>query len=375
MRLFFLLLFFQIFTCLSFAQSSGELYERPRNVRSLGMGGVYIPFVNGPDAIVHNPAALGRVEGINFHLAEVNIGANGEEAYEIYKDLDELDDPNTYNGLFGKRLWAQVNGQTSFAIPYFGMGYYTDYNVSLELHNPGFPEFETYFRNDQAYVIAGAFTIGPGAYVGIAGKKVDRWGGDTQDLGLSTIANASDLEAIGDNFDNKGTGYGIDIAVLQEIDLPFLKPTLTAVWQDVGSTAFTQTGGADAPPRIAQNLSVGAGVLLDLPGLDVSAGVEGRHLLEPDIQIGKKVHLGAEVSLPLIDVRAGYSQGYLSYGVGLNLFILRVDAASYTEELGVYPGQTAEQRYMVAISLDLGFDADFKFTDNNGKKRRLKQRR
>ncbi|MNS96079.1 hypothetical protein D3C72_1303620 [compost metagenome] len=242
------------------------------------------------------------------------------------------------------------------------------------MHNPGFPEFDTYFRNDAAYIIGGAFTLGPKTYGGVSVKRMERWGGESQDLGLTTIANADDFRAIGDNFENKGQGYGLDVAVMSELEGP-LSPTLAVVWQDVGSTAFTKTAGADAPPRINQNLSFGAGMGIDLPGLDWVVGIEGRHLLEPDIQIGKKLHIGTELSLPLIDVRAGYSQGYMSYGAGLNLFILRVDAASYTEELGVYPGQTAEARYMVSVSIDLGFDANFKFTDNNGKKRRLKQRR
>ncbi len=75
---------------------------------------------------------------------------------------------------------------------------------------------------------------------------------------------------------------------MTEIPAPFLKPTLALVWQDVGSTSFNKTDGADAPPHIEQNLSFGAGLGLDLPGLDWSIGAELRHLLEPDVDIGKK---------------------------------------------------------------------------------------
>jgi hypothetical protein len=372
-----LLIFFFSLTFFNsaWAQSQGPLYERPRTARSLGMGGMFIPIVNDTDALLYNPAALAKVQGINFHLIEAGVSANGKEAYDIYKDLGDLNDPNTYNGLFGKRLWAEVTGKTAVAVPYFGFGYYTDYDVSLELHNPGFPTFETYFKNDAAIMIGNAFALGPNAYGGVAVKRIDRWGGETIDLGLSTIANADDLKAIGDNFDNKGQGYGLDLAVMTDIEGGPLKSTLALVWQDVGSTAFTKTSGADAPPRINQNLSFGYGAGIDLPGLDWMFGIEGRHLLEPEIQIGKKVHIGTELSLPLIDVRAGINQGYVTYGAGLNLFLFRIDAAVYTEELGVYPGQTAEERYMVSLSIDLSFDANFKFTDNNGKKRKLKQRR
>jgi hypothetical protein len=193
-------------------------------------------------------------------------------------------------------------------------------------------------------------------------------------LGLSTVVDGADLQSIADQFDDKGVGYGVDIAWLQEIKAP-LNPTVTIVWQDVGSTAFTQTAGDSAPVHIDQNLSAGAAIGIDLPGLDWTVGIEGRHLLDADIQLGKKLHVGTELSLPLIDLRAGLNQGYFSYGVGLNFLLFRLDAVSYTEELGVYPGQTADNRYMIGLSIDLGFDANFNFQDNNGKRRKLKQRR
>ena len=157
-------------------------------------------------------------------------------------------------------------------------------------------------------------------------------------------------------------------------DAPF-HPTLAVVWQDMGMTSFTKTDGIDAPPRIHDNVSVGFGTFVDLPGLDWTNSIELQHLTESDEQIGKKVHLGTEISLPLIDLRAGINQGYTTYGAGFDFFLFKVDAAYYKEELGVYPGQTPDTRYEIGISLDLSFDANFSFTDNDGKRRRLKQRR
>jgi hypothetical protein len=358
---------------ISYAQS---LSEFARNARALGMGGVYIPFVNGADAVFYNPAALGKVQGLDIKAAEVGVSLNSLSK----EDLDELqnfdaNDPSTYNGLYGKRVWLQATGKTAIAVGNFAIGYLNDNEVSLELHNPTYPQFETYFRQDIGYYLGYAFNIAPGTYMGVAAKRVDRWGGTMQELTLTDVSNASSMSDIGDRFDDKGQAYGIDMAIATTVDLPLLKPTLALVWQDIGNTAFKKTAGDDAPPHITQNLSAGAGVTLDLPGLDLAAGAELRHLLEPDIEAGKKIHLGAEVSLPVIDLRAGYSQGYLSYGVGINLFILHIDAVSYTEELGAYPGQTADNRYMISVGVDLSFDADFKFTDNQGKRRKLKQRR
>ena len=152
-------------------------------------------------------------------------------------------------------------------------------------------------------------------------------------------------------------------------------PRFSVVWQDVGSTAFSKTAGTDAPPRIRDNLSVGVSTSLDLPGLDLVAGLEYKHATESEYQFGQKVHLGTEISLPLIDIRGGISQGYASYGLGFNLFFVRFDVAQYTEEMGAYPGQTPQERLQAGLSIELGFDADFKLTSKDGKRRKLKQRR
>ncbi len=352
------------------------MYETARSIRSLGMGGVYIPIVKDTDALFYNPAALGRLDGMDIQLINVGLGANITDPEKI-SALTEIDpsDPTTFNALFGEKYWFGGAGKVAVAVPYFGVGYFTDYSVELELHNPAFPEFQTYFLNDSGFVVGGAVAILPNTYLGMNFKKIVRWGGTVQDLGLDAIVGGgTSMEAIGNSFDSKGTGYGLDLALTTELPFP-LKPTFAIVWQNVGDVAFTKTAGTEAPPHIHQNLSIGAGMDLDLPGLDIAVGAEARHLTDYDVQLGKKLHIGAEISLPILDFRAGYSQGYLSYGVGVNLLVFRLDAVSYTEELGVYPGQTADNRYLIGLSIDLSFDANFNFQDNNGKRRKLKQRR
>lgn len=355
--------------------SAQEINQMYRSIRTLGMGGAALTTIRGSEALFVNPAAMGRIEGLDIHLLGVNLGGRmlSTEDLDAIKNLDQ-NDPSTYNDLFGRRIYANAMGSAAVALPYLGFGYYTDYTVSLELHNPGFPSFTTYFRNDEAYVIGGSYPLGPKTSLGLALKRINRWGGDVQELGLGTVANAGDIQGVMNEFQNKGTGYGADFALMTEADTP-LNPTLTVVWKDIGSTAFTKTAGSDEPSHIPQNLGAGVALGVDLPGLDWVIALEGQHLLDPDIQIGKKLHLGTEISLPFLDLRAGVNQGYVSYGVGMDFFIFRIDAASYTEELGVYPGQSADNRVMVGLSIDLSFDANFKFTDNSGKKRKLKQRR
>lgn len=369
----FLFLFFILISSLQ--AGAQEIYQGYRNARSMGMGGVAITMVQGAEALFVNPAAMGKNSAIDIHAMGLNLGGRSLSAQDL-EDIQALDasDPSTYNNLFGKRIFVDALGSTAFTTPFIGVGYYTDYRLSLELHNPGYPEFTTYFKNDQAYVVGGAYPLGAKSYLGMAFRKLDRWGGDVKELGLTVVADGGDLQSLMNQFSNKGTGYGIDLSFISQVEAP-LNPTFALVWQNIGDTSFRKTAGEDAPTHVDQDLSAGVSLGFDLPGIDWVIALEARHLLDSEIQIGKKAHLGTELSLGFIDLRAGLNQGYVTYGVGCDFFIFKLDAVSYTEEIGAYPGQTADNRLMVGLSIDLGFDANFKFTDNNGKKRKLKQRR
>ncbi len=364
---------FSFLTCLRDAQAQ-EIFRLGRSIRSAGMGNVHIPLATGTEALFYNPASLAKNPGLNFNFLTLGLGLNGLEAIDLITAGSSITSPSEYNQFFGKKVWLEAEGHLGITVPNFGVGYLTEYHATFELHNPGFPKFQTYFNNDNVTALGGGFSLGNKSFFGFTLKKIDRWGGDIVDLDLSTIANANSLASIGDNFANKGQGYGIDMAIMKEIEAP-TSPTVSLVWQDVGNTAFQKTGGTTEPPHIAQNVSVGLGGGFDLPGLDWAYGIEANHLLETDIQAGKKIHLGTELSLPIIDLRAGINQGYMTYGIGINLLVFRIDAATYTEELGAYTGQSGQNRWLIGLSMDMSFDANFTLSDNDGKKRKLKRRR
>jgi hypothetical protein len=159
-------------------------------------------------------------------------------------------------------------------------------------------------------------------------------------------------------------------------------PIATLVWKDVGSTTFAKTSGSKAPPHLAENLILGLGYEFDGPGIDARAGFEYRNIRTTNIQLGQKIHMGAEISLPLVDLRFGVSQGYATYGLGLNLWLFNLDIAQYTVEEGAYPGQTPDQRIQIGLTMDLSVDADFSIfrgkgsgSRNGGSRRKLKERR
>lgn len=349
-----------------------EIFEYNRPVRALGMGNVYSVFVRDVDAVTVNPAALAFVSAISWEMVDAAFGVNGLDAYENFRSLGDISSPSDYDQIVGKKIWISLFAKTALVMPYFGFTAYNDGKLSAIIRNPAYPEFDVQFMNDTGLGFAGALPVGPLASVGFGVKRVTRWGGN-QTIGLGTIASGN-ASSITDQFQNKGIGYGFDLAFMMKIP-GAMNPTVALTWMDVGSTAFSKISGSEAPPRLQDNLSLGLGSTMDLPGLDISAGMEYRHITENGLQIGKKLHFGTEISLPFVDLRAGLSQGYPTFGAGFNFFFMRLDAASYKVETGDYPGQSPESRIQVGLSFELSVDADFKFYAKDGKKRKLKQRR
>lgn len=352
---------------------SAELYEFSRPVRSLGMGGVYLPFVSSTDAVLWNPAVLASVSEFAWEVGDIGVGLNGQDALRFKEALEDesCDGAACFGDLYGIPIWLGAHGASKFVTPRFGVAVFTNGMISGMLNNPAFPNLDLTYINDYGVAAAYGFPLAPQLNAGLTLKRTNRRGG-SQQVSLSTVTSGG--ESVLDEFDQRGTAYGIDLGL--QWTLLGLPETVVALhWQDVGSTAFAPDGSQTAPDRIRDNLSLGVGQFIDLPGLDLRYGLEYRHITLAGEQLGKKLHVGAELSLPLVDVRAGLYQGYPTLGAGVDFFFLRLDAATYTEETGVYPGQTPSQRYKVGLSINLAMDADFSFRQADGKPRRLKQRR
>jgi len=65
----------------------------------------------------------------------------------------------------------------------------------------------------------------------------------------------------------------------------------------------------------------------------------------------KKVHVGGEYQTKMLSLRGGFNSGYPSFGVGLNLWLVKLDYAFYGDELGMYAGQIVEWNHMISASI------------------------
>lgn len=352
--------------------SSAELISYGQNIRAHGMGGVRVASGYEATVLLWNPAALNYSKGLRLDLFGLGMGTNGVQNASAYSNLGTISDLNDLGPLYGKPLWTGLNGYAALSVPNVGFAVFNEGYLDLEFNNPAFPEMNVKYYNDYGYSMGAALPLGAGASIGVAVKRITRSGG-VRSVGADLL-NGFDSSTVAAMFTDEGVGYGLDAGFMFKAPVPF-SPTFSLAWQNIGRTEFQLTKGTVTPDGIRDNLTMGMTVNGDVGVAGMAAGVEYRHIGLQGEQLGKKLHMGAEVSLLNMDFRAGFYQGYTTYGFGLDLFLFQIDASAYTVERGAYPGQTPDNRLELGISASFGFDPNFNLISLGGKNRNLKQRR
>ena len=374
-RYFSVVLFFCFFP---FAVRAAELSEPWSSARAMGMGNAFTAVATEGEALFYNPAALARVTGFHWTLMDPRLGVNGPQALDVATiasgsgtTADKLND------LYGKAVWLGGGMKTSFAVPYFGIAAYANGDAGINLQNPAYPQMNLNYIFDYGVAVGAAVDLVPKIWsLGFTARRVNRTG-TTLPLGPSILATL-DTDAIMARLKDRGTGYGLDLGTMVTLPSP-IRPTFSFTIRNFGYTAFSHDEGLQAPPRSEPDMTLGGSFVIDLPLLTITPAIDYRFMDRGDIQTGKKLHLGVEIDLPLLTLRAGLNQGYYTAGLGLDAGVVSLEAATYGVELGEFPGQLEDRRYLVQFKLELGMDGDaFSFSGLNGSsgsRRKLKQRR
>ena len=222
----------------------------------------------------------------------------------------------------------------------------------MSVQNPPLTEIDANAFNDFGYAVGVGVPIGPFVQVGIEGRYIKRTG--TQNVYTGASLASLNMDQIKSDLTNWGRGYEFDMGTNFLVPTPIFLLDLSVVWQNVGMTSYTQAPGNHIPSDPA-NLTAGLAAEIHLPLMTIRPALDYRHALNEDVQLWRRWNMGVEVSLPFISVRGGYGEGYYSLRRHKLLFSVRssVDAASYGVELGDYPGQIQDRRYIAQATIEL----------------------
>lgn len=332
------------------------------SVRALGMGDAFTAVADDDSSLFYNPAGLARVRGLNMKFFSVDAGVNNLSQYQNFTALKSASTGsnfgNSLSGLYGQHAFAGAGVESMFTMPMFGIGVYDHLGATIQVNNPVYPAMHARLLNDYGYVMGVGVPLSPFLHVGADVKYIKRTGVD-QDFGPSSLAdmNPNNIES---QVTPWGIGYGADLGVTAILPAPFFSAAFSAAWKNIGKIEFKSPSNSPIPDE-DNDVVLGTALNFDLPLVTITPAVDYTYLTDTQLQMTRKVNFGVEIALPIISLRGGFHEGYYTAGVGMNMGLFRVDAATYGVELGDYPGQIEDRRYVLQFTMKLGignFSAD-----------------
>ena len=350
-----------------------EYYSVSRSIRALGMGGAFYGCSDDESALFYNPAGLALYRGGNQLMVstEAQISSGGESAVQTLLDLEQSKGVSSMvsslEGLQGTPVYGGLNVFPYYVHKYFAMGLLVD-DLKADMSFLGRDAESTLDLtaiSDSGLFMGFAVPVSSHLFVGANVKALYRAGGH-KEFSLVDIVNSSNASL--QNLGGAGAGVDADIGVQTQWEKTTgVNGGLGASINNLAASTFPLFRVDGAPPGLVRMASVGG--YLELPGnhvynylrflLDLSefslGGESDPDLGARDGSFFKHVDLGAEMPLNgWIFVRAGLHQGDYTFGLGLNLNYLKLDFATYGEELDSGVGRLSSRRYMLRLAFGFG---------------------
>ena len=371
----------------SLQAQTGELRRPGQGVRNLGMGNTGIGLSFDENALFYNPAGLASVDSILVgfpFLMEVS-----DDSVNIIKEVSKLSGDSKNADivalLMGKRVHFRSLIDLNLIMPFgelmtFGAAHGIELQFDFGVRNPVAIEIDFGFRLDRINNFGFALPVARGRWlVGAGVETIERCDIPLTTATFGTVLNNSDI----------GSSIGKcelnDLKRAQTFNFGFqrrletasaLKMTWGVTANNVGGLKFkrsdNETSPADQNPEYSTGFSwqPSWGLVRLLYAIDIR-DLTMEHADDTDCQskkstdcLWKRLHMGTEIGIFPIDsgastfaIRAGFNQGYFTYGFELNPFIvfrgLNIQYAVYKTETGSKIGDRPDKRKV--FQLNLGF--------------------
>ncbi len=362
---YFLILLF-LFSVIGVFQAYATPYPfQYQGARQQGMGGAFVGIADNSQSLYYNAAGLINLKENEFQFFQGtfqrgietrnSLGTREDIANNNLSSLSLAIQDNQVLATLTDQvgLYSYINlwtNQFSYFVSWesfnFTFAPYSRSNFLININNVFDPHTRVSILVDVGIYTGVAVKIGAGLSLGATLRGFVRYEIDS----VYTLAELDDSTFLKDfKSDIKGlkkNNTSSDISFFWSVPLPFelFQWSLGASFENF----YTTTDDT-------KTLNLGTSIewlLLD-EYLAVRLGFDFRDVLyniDSDRSLGKRLHTGLEVSHKLLYLykfsgRVGISQGYLSYGLGVDIGeIFNLDYALFTEEIGAYAGQIGNTR-------------------------------
>ena len=366
---------------------TGELRRPGQGVRNLGMGNTGIGLSFDENALFYNPAGLASVDtilvGFPF-LVEVS-----DDSVNIIEEVSKLSGDSKNADivalLMGKRVHFRNLIDLNLIIPFgelmtFVAAHGIEWQFDFGVRNPVAIEIDFGARLDRINNFGFALPVARGRWlVGAGVETIERCDIPLTTATFGTVLNNSDIgSSIGKcDLNDLKRAQTFNFGFQRRLETASaLKMTWGVTANNVGGLKFkrsdNETSPADQNPEYSTGFSwqPSWGQLRLLYAIDIR-DLTMKHADDTDCQskkstdcLWKRLHIGTEIGISPIDsgastfaIRAGFNQGYFTYGFELNPFIvfrgLNIQYAVYKTETGNQIGDRPDKRKV--FQLNFGF--------------------
>ena len=373
------------------------LYKDPR---IMSMGGADNAIGGYSTSIFSNPAGIIKIKKSHGIEAEI-LGLSVSGSENIKKFSDDLNDADgdtqktldVVRKYSGEAFNINVSNYTSFSyhadndVAYsFGLLAALDANFIPHANSGANGVLETHSRAYGGVFLAAANKYSGlsteflnGAFngsltVGVTLKYMNQKSYEAGlDLGEITQHKDDLAKYIQDTYEEDNSGFGADVGFLYEFANQTWNPALGLSVMNIGTMDFDAYGsqplsvnmGASISPEISwSNL-----LRFDVDYVDIFNSQQARirtytpyrsqnQYTNADINDDLMNHLRAGASLGLLDnswfmatLNAGFYKGAYTAGLDMQLTIIKLQVATYQEQLGSTIGQLEDRRYVVGLGI------------------------
>jgi hypothetical protein len=329
-----------------------------RGVRPLGMGGAFTAVADDENALFYNPAGLSKISAFQIGILNplVEVSKKSIDLAQDVSDTD-LEDTGEVTDLMKDNVGEHQHIRAAL-FPYVGFNAFNagvligglgQGVVDADIRNPVWPEAHLDLITDYGLHGGAGFKLPvTGLRAGAALKYINRE--SLSEIYTATDIAAEDFEARLEDDMHSGSGLSADIGAIYR--LPFVSIFDLNVGLAVQNIPEMDMGEA---ADIKTQINTGLSIEKTFTAFTLVGALDYRDIfnaLEEDDDKAKRIHLGAELRfLKAFSARAGLNQGYPSLGATLDLWVLRIDFATYGEEVGAYGGQREDRRYVGQITI------------------------
>ncbi len=351
-----------------------------KDARSIAMGGAFNALSSGYQSLYGNPAGFALGRGM-LTLANVTTWGFIRPTTAQIAQLQSIAAPGATSGDYLNAANQLITGNglgagAAAGIGWTGSGLGLGVTAVSEEYAHGLTLLGTQFKSvTQINAIAGmAITLGPEDF----NLKV---GGDLRPFAridatipasdlITTLVNNGDIGALLQSKEaNFGLGLAADLGAIFTMgplsaglsirdiapSFAFGSAKIGDILSSGGSPTYTTTDQGQFLPNVAFGLGYSPRFIPGIidPSLYFEVQDPIRALKEND-SVWNLLHVGGELRLlSFVYLRGGINQGWLTAGLGVNLLILEIDGAVFTEELGHHPGDFPRSGVAANIRLHL----------------------